>query len=38
MFVIYPGKNDKAIEEYSFSQCTLEQVSSFMKLMNNIQY
>ena len=26
------------IEEYSFSQCTLEQVSSFTKLINNIQY
>ena len=38
MFVICPGKNEMCIEEYSFSQSTLEQVSSFIKLKNNIQY
>ena len=35
---IYPGKKEMCIEEYSFSQCTLEQVSSFTKLINNTQY
>ena len=38
MFVIYPGKKERYIEEYCFSQCTLEQVSSFTKLINNIQF
>ena len=38
MFVIYAGKKEMYIEEYSFSQCTLERVSSFTKLINNIQY
>ena len=38
MFVIYPGKKEMSIEEYSFNQFTLEQVSSFIKLKSNIQY
>ena len=38
MFVICPGKNEMSIEEYSFSQSTLEQVSSCIILINNIQF
>ena len=36
-FLRTPGKNKMSIEEYSFSQCTLEQVSSFKKLINKIE-
>ena len=38
MFVILPGKKEMSIEEYSFSQHTLEQVSSIIKLTNSIHY